>query len=296
MNHERQLAQTLIAIGISIMLASGNLGWLRLAVIAVAILAVYVWKGRYDLLVTGTVLVALSMWRLLAGFGTLLISLAVGALVVGRLEPAKSGWTRAGVLACSGTALLWIIVQLGLLTSWLFAVLLIGVGVYMWIIERQSGQWVTLDTLRGVVPTGNSPTPSAKTPDPTPTSQVASSQASTSQPSPVQTPAPQPSPTQLSTSQPSTSQPSTSQTEDTTSTSNQAEAAGGLLEQLLAWREQAAAQSKRAPGQILRDDILAEIAEAQPQTLDALGDVRGVGVKKLERYGADILTIIKANS
>jgi superfamily II DNA helicase RecQ len=201
---------------------------------------------------------------------------------------------------------LWIIVQLGLLTSWLFAVLLIGVGVYMWIIERQSGQWVTLDTLRGVVPTGNSPTPSAKTPDPTPTSQVASSQASTSQPSPVQTPAPQPSPTQLSTSQPSasqpsasqpsTSQPSTSQTEDTTSTSNQAEAAGGLLEQLLAWREQAAAQSKRAPGQILRDDILAEIAEAQPQTLDALGDVRGVGVKKLERYGADILTIIKANS
>ncbi|MEM7734785.1 MAG: HRDC domain-containing protein [Deinococcota bacterium] len=282
MNHERQLAQTLIAIGIGIMLASGNLGWLRLAVIAVAILAVYVWKGRYDLLITGTVLVALSMWRLLAGFGTLLISLAVGALVIGRLEPDKSGWTKAGVLAFGGTALLWIIVQLGLLTSWLFAVFLIGVGVYMWVIERQSGQWVTLDTLRGVVPTGNSPTPTSKTPDP----------------APVATPAPQTTTSPSTTVQAETPQAevASDSTDDQAATFNQAEAAGGLLEQLLAWREQAAAQFERAPGQILRDDILEEIAEAKPQTLDALGDIRGVGVKKLERYGADILTIIKANS
>ncbi|MEM6430644.1 MAG: HRDC domain-containing protein [Deinococcota bacterium] len=270
MNHERQLAQALIATGIGIMLASGSLGWLRLAVIALAILAVYVWKGRYGLLVSGTVLTALAIWRLLAGFGTLLISLAVGALVVGRLEPDKSGWTKASVLACSATALLWIIVRLGLLTAWWFALLLIGVGVYMWVVERQSGQWVTLNTLRGVVSTGNSR--QATAPDTAPQASTVQAPAAASQAEAAASSAPQ------------------------AETEAEAEAAEGLLEQLLAWREQAAAQFERAPGQILRDDILADIAEEKPQTLDALGDIRGVGEKKLERYGADILTIIKANS
>ena len=36
------------------------------------------------------------------------------------------------------------------------------------------------------------------------------------------------------------------------------------------------------------------MASARPQSLDALAAVGGVGAKKLERYGADLLTLLRA--
>ena len=71
-------------------------------------------------------------------------------------------------------------------------------------------------------------------------------------------------------------------------------AAAGLLEQLKAWRmEQARVQSVPA-FVIFHDRTLAEIAAARPADLDALGAISGIGAKKLERYGAALLELVRS--
>ena len=44
---------------------------------------------------------------------------------------------------------------------------------------------------------------------------------------------------------------------------------------------------------IFPDRTLVEMAVRRPVSLDALGDVRGVGPTKLERYGEKILAVIR---
>jgi len=67
----------------------------------------------------------------------------------------------------------------------------------------------------------------------------------------------------------------------------------GLLEQLKTWRlEQARVQAVPA-FVILHDRTLAEIAAVHPMDMDALGTISGIGTKKLERYGAALLELIK---
>jgi ATP-dependent DNA helicase RecQ len=43
---------------------------------------------------------------------------------------------------------------------------------------------------------------------------------------------------------------------------------------------------------VFHDATLAEMARVQPDTLDALGAVSGVGAKKLEAYGREILRVL----
>ena len=70
-------------------------------------------------------------------------------------------------------------------------------------------------------------------------------------------------------------------------------AAAGLLEQLKAWRmEQARVQSVPA-FVIFHDRTLAEIAAARPASMDDLGAISGIGVKKLERYGTMLLELVR---
>jgi len=67
----------------------------------------------------------------------------------------------------------------------------------------------------------------------------------------------------------------------------------GLLEQLKTWRlEQARVQAVPA-FVILHDRTLAEIAAVHPRDMDALGTISGIGAKKLERYGAALLELIR---
>ena len=67
----------------------------------------------------------------------------------------------------------------------------------------------------------------------------------------------------------------------------------GLLEQLKAWRmEQARVQGVPA-FVIFHDRTLAEIAAARPADMDALGEISGIGVKKLERYGESLLALVR---
>jgi ATP-dependent DNA helicase RecQ len=43
---------------------------------------------------------------------------------------------------------------------------------------------------------------------------------------------------------------------------------------------------------VFHDATLAEMARERPPTLDALGGISGVGAKKLEAYGREILRVL----
>ena len=46
---------------------------------------------------------------------------------------------------------------------------------------------------------------------------------------------------------------------------------------------------------IFHDKSLAEIHQKKPKTLIEFADISGVGEKKLERYGAEFIEVVKAN-
>ncbi len=72
-----------------------------------------------------------------------------------------------------------------------------------------------------------------------------------------------------------------------------AHASSPLFERLKAWRaEQARAQSV-PPYVVFHDSTLSAIAAAQPRDLDALSGIAGIGTRKLERYGAALLELLK---
>jgi ATP-dependent DNA helicase RecQ len=50
------------------------------------------------------------------------------------------------------------------------------------------------------------------------------------------------------------------------------------------------------PYVVFHDSALVEMAALKPRTLDAFGGVKGVGERKLERYGAAFLKVIAGES
>ena len=66
-----------------------------------------------------------------------------------------------------------------------------------------------------------------------------------------------------------------------------------LLEALQLWRRDRAARDGVPAYLIAHDSALFAIAEAEPRTLTALGQVKGMGPVKIERYGSEILAITK---
>ena len=66
-----------------------------------------------------------------------------------------------------------------------------------------------------------------------------------------------------------------------------------LFDKLRAWRAEAA-RSHGVPAYVIfHDATLAEIARSRPASLDALRGISGVGARKLEAYGADILQLMQ---
>ena len=66
-----------------------------------------------------------------------------------------------------------------------------------------------------------------------------------------------------------------------------------LFARLRAWRQQAARQAGQKAFYVFPDATLKRIAAARPQTLEDLGAVKGVGPRKLEQYGQDVLDTIE---
>jgi ATP-dependent DNA helicase RecQ len=67
-----------------------------------------------------------------------------------------------------------------------------------------------------------------------------------------------------------------------------------LFEALRTWRREEAARQGVPPYVIFHDSTLADIAKDRPATPAALGRIGGVGQGKLDRYGAAVLSLVKA--
>ena len=63
---------------------------------------------------------------------------------------------------------------------------------------------------------------------------------------------------------------------------------------LKAWRAEVAKSHNLPAYVVFHDATLAEMARAQPGTLEALGGISGVGSKRLEAYGSEILRVLEA--
>jgi ATP-dependent DNA helicase RecQ len=61
---------------------------------------------------------------------------------------------------------------------------------------------------------------------------------------------------------------------------------------LKAWRAEVAREHNLPAYVIFHDSTLAAIAERMPQSLDDLMGISGIGVKKLEAYGAEVLRVV----
>ncbi|MES2992881.1 MAG: DNA helicase RecQ [Pseudomonadota bacterium] len=69
-------------------------------------------------------------------------------------------------------------------------------------------------------------------------------------------------------------------------------AATARFEALKAWRAEVAREHNLPAYVVFHDAHLAEMAQAMPDSLDALGEISGVGAKKLEAYGREILRVL----
>jgi hypothetical protein len=67
-----------------------------------------------------------------------------------------------------------------------------------------------------------------------------------------------------------------------------------LYEQILEWREKAAAKENVMPSMLLSEKTAAGIAEKLPATLKALSAVKGVGTHKATQYGPELIVLIRA--
>ena len=69
---------------------------------------------------------------------------------------------------------------------------------------------------------------------------------------------------------------------------------GALLAELKALRLRLAAEAKVPPYVICHDRTLIDLVQKRPQTEAALHEITGLGDRKIERYGADLLAVMWA--
>jgi ATP-dependent DNA helicase RecQ len=67
----------------------------------------------------------------------------------------------------------------------------------------------------------------------------------------------------------------------------------GLFEALRSWRAGVAKSQSLPPYVIFHDAVLRDIAAVQPKTPEELAEIKGMGGSKLERYGTDLLRILR---
>ena len=67
----------------------------------------------------------------------------------------------------------------------------------------------------------------------------------------------------------------------------------GLFEALRNWRAGVAKSQSLPPYVIFHDAVLRDIAAVQPKTPEELAEIKGMGGSKLERYGTDLLRILR---
>jgi ATP-dependent DNA helicase RecQ len=73
----------------------------------------------------------------------------------------------------------------------------------------------------------------------------------------------------------------------------EADVDGALFERLRAWRSRRASADSVPAYVVFPDATLRDVAAVQPRSLAELASIKGVGPAKLERYGADVLSIVE---
>jgi ATP-dependent DNA helicase RecQ len=71
-----------------------------------------------------------------------------------------------------------------------------------------------------------------------------------------------------------------------------AEYDGALFEQLRRWRLEKARELDKPPFVVFHDSVLKGIAASRPSTRDELAAIKGIGPRKLEQYGSEVLEIV----
>jgi DNA helicase-2/ATP-dependent DNA helicase PcrA len=66
-----------------------------------------------------------------------------------------------------------------------------------------------------------------------------------------------------------------------------------LYDALSAWRRTRAKSEEVPPYVVFHNTVLAAIADARPRSRDELAEISGVGPAKLERYGDDVLEVLR---
>ena len=66
-----------------------------------------------------------------------------------------------------------------------------------------------------------------------------------------------------------------------------------LFEALKKWRKEKSYKERIKPYIIFSDTSLIAISNSKPKSLDELLEIRGVGTKKIEAYGKELLNIIQ---
>ncbi len=292
MKNERLIAYVLIAVGVVALLSRlGSADWLWIALVAAALLAGYVTRKNYGFLVAGSICAGLSVGTLIGTPSGVLISLGAGLLAVDRVEPRPNRWPLylAGVLA--GVGLLYGVGNI--FDSFWTALIFIAGGAYLLLREKdevsgaptpseQPGQDVSArdvsgqDTSAGAtgqaeVGEGQGSVSTAKAPP-----QSAASAAS----SPKEAAA-QKTERPAEGNAPALDEPGLNADE---------RERYHLLE---TWRRETSRSESRPAYIILRNESLTQIAQRNPQTLDELSKVKGIGPVKLEQYGETILRVLR---
>ena len=287
---ERWLGYALLALGgLALLPSGGYASWFWVGLVAAGFLLAYVARRNYGFLLVGCVLTGVSVGFLLEGawnwHGAFLISLGVGFFALDRVEPRKSRWPVyvAGLFASVG--FLVGLVRSGILSSAPFAALLIAAGAYLLTREEDDGAgdaWVRVDE-----PVDDSGEPESATKEP--------GREPRAKPQPQAKPQPEPrDPVSDPVSPPETRIPDVTPIKaPETPADTLTPAALERYRRLESWRKATAIREGLPAYIVLRNESLAQLARENPETLDELRAVKGIGPVKLERYGEAILRVLK---
>ena len=287
MKNERLIAYILIAVGaVTLLSRLGDADWLWIALVAGALLAGYVTRKNYGFLVAGSVFAGLAVGEIIGTPSGTLISLGVGFFVVDRIEPRPNRWALylAGTLAGIG-----LFIGIGhLLNSFWVALIFIAGGAYLLLREREdkpvtapsgspqsTSEPAAADSTRADAPTD------APADTPVDVTKNASTEGAQNA-SPKDVAADQ-------THRPTESNPALDEPE-----LNEDERERYRL--LEVWRRETSKSEGRPAYIVLRNESLRQIAQNNPQTLEELDKVKGIGPVKLEQYGDAILHVIRGEA